>query len=63
LTGGPPLRIFDFAPDEVCLFPAKLEKGEEVLPAAKLLPKSNKSRNLADAVTNAEVGSYPAFSP
>jgi len=29
LTGGPPTRIFDFAPDEACLFPAKPEKGCE----------------------------------
>ena len=63
LIGGQPSRIFDFAPDEACRFPASPENGKEVLPAAKLLPKSNKSWNLADAVTNAEVGSYPAFSP
>jgi len=63
LIGGPPSRIFDFAPDEACRFPASPENGKEDLPAAKLLPKSNKNRNLSDVVTNAEVGSYPAFSP
>jgi len=63
LTGGPPSRIFDFAPDEACRFPASPENGGEVLPAAKLLPKSNKNRYLSGIVANAEVGSYPAFSP
>ena len=55
--------LFDFAPDEVCLFPASPEKGEEVLPLAKLLPLPVRNRYLAGIVANAEVGFYPAFSP
>ena len=29
LTGGPPARMFDFAPDEACRFPVKPENGFE----------------------------------